>query len=298
MKEKKEKIRGIIGTITFHVILLILLIFLGFSTPLPLPGEEGVEVSLGYDDGGYNVSSEDLPQNSSPPEKEKETEENPVNETSPENLEKSAEEVIEEDYITDNNEDTPSIEDLKEKNEPEEEEKNNEEQQNEEEINKQQDKPEESPPEETEKKQNKPRSTKHIYKGPKQTDDGSDKPEGDTDQPGSGGIPNGSKDVDNKIGEGGMGNGISYNLGGRGAKNIPIPPNDSELIGYIVVSIKVNREGKVITAKAGVKGTTIFDLELQKLVERYAKQAEFKTATKTTPEFQVGTITYKFVLGK
>lgn len=298
MKEKKEKIRGIIGTITFHVILLLLLIFLGFSTPLPLPGEEGVEVSLGYDDGGYPKSTEDLPQKISPPEEEKETEEDVVNESNPENTEKSTEEVIEEDYITDDSQDTPSIEDLKEKNEPEQEETTSEEKQNKEEINNQENKPEDSPPEETKEKQEKPRSTKHIYKGPEQTDDGSDKPEGDTDQPGSGGIPNGSKDADNKIGEGGVGNGISYNLGGRGAKNIPVPPNDSEQIGYIVVSIKVNREGRIIAAKAGVKGTTIFDLELQKLVERYAKQAEFKTASENSPEFQVGTITYKFVLGK
>ena len=34
--------RGIIGTIIYHVIVFLLLIFLGFFTPLPLPGEEGI----------------------------------------------------------------------------------------------------------------------------------------------------------------------------------------------------------------------------------------------------------------
>jgi len=47
MDEKKAKRKGIIGTVLFHVLLLVALLFLALRTPLPLPGEEGVEVSLG-----------------------------------------------------------------------------------------------------------------------------------------------------------------------------------------------------------------------------------------------------------
>ena len=38
---------GIIGTIVFHIVVLLMLIFMGFFTPLPLPGEEGILVNFG-----------------------------------------------------------------------------------------------------------------------------------------------------------------------------------------------------------------------------------------------------------
>lgn len=48
---KKHK-KGIIGTALFHIIVLLLLIFLGFFTPLPLPGEEGILVNFGTSEQG------------------------------------------------------------------------------------------------------------------------------------------------------------------------------------------------------------------------------------------------------
>ena len=47
-----DKHKGMIVTVLFHGGILLLLLFLGFTTPLPLPGEEGVEVSLGNSDEG------------------------------------------------------------------------------------------------------------------------------------------------------------------------------------------------------------------------------------------------------
>lgn len=44
--------KALAGTLFFHGVLLLLLLYFGFSTPLPLPGEEGVEVNLGYSDMG------------------------------------------------------------------------------------------------------------------------------------------------------------------------------------------------------------------------------------------------------
>lgn len=49
---KKHK-RGLIGTIVFHTIILLILIFLGFFTPLPLPGEEGILVNFGDSNTGF-----------------------------------------------------------------------------------------------------------------------------------------------------------------------------------------------------------------------------------------------------
>jgi flagellar biosynthesis GTPase FlhF len=48
---KKHK-KGIIGTIIFHVIVLLLLTLFGFFTPLPLPGEEGILVNFGDSEQG------------------------------------------------------------------------------------------------------------------------------------------------------------------------------------------------------------------------------------------------------
>ena len=53
MEYIREHKNGIIGTIIFHVIVLLLLIFLGFFTPLPLPGEEGILVNFGTSDNGF-----------------------------------------------------------------------------------------------------------------------------------------------------------------------------------------------------------------------------------------------------
>lgn len=52
MEQNKEHKKGLIGTITFHVILLFILVFLGFFTPLPLPGEEGILVNFGNSENG------------------------------------------------------------------------------------------------------------------------------------------------------------------------------------------------------------------------------------------------------
>ncbi|AHW62318.1 hypothetical protein FH5T_19550 [Draconibacterium orientale] len=51
-EEYSEKKKGLIGTIVFHTIVLILLLVLGFFTPLPLPGEEGILVNFGNSENG------------------------------------------------------------------------------------------------------------------------------------------------------------------------------------------------------------------------------------------------------
>jgi len=47
--------RALAGTLIFHGLILLALLYFGFSTPLPLPGEEGVEVNLGYSDEGSGL---------------------------------------------------------------------------------------------------------------------------------------------------------------------------------------------------------------------------------------------------
>ncbi len=79
--------RGIIGTVIFHTIVLLLLIFLGFFTPLPLPGEEGILVNFGNSDNGMG-EREPAPQRSKPEpvqpvQQETQQEETPPPQTTP-----------------------------------------------------------------------------------------------------------------------------------------------------------------------------------------------------------------------
>ena len=58
-KEKKDKGIAAAGTIVVHALALLVLFLMAFRTPLPLPGEEGVEVDLGMMNQGMgNIQPE------------------------------------------------------------------------------------------------------------------------------------------------------------------------------------------------------------------------------------------------
>ena len=93
-------------------------------------------------------------------------------------------------------------------------------------------------------------------------------------------------------GEGG-GSGISFSLEGRGSTSLPKPTATSTENGTIVVTIMVDQEGNVVSAKAILRGTTLRDTNLWRRCEQAAKKSKF-TAKPDAPELQKGTITYKF----
>ena len=76
--EKKDKGIAIAGTIVVHALAVLVLFLMAFRTPLPLPGEEGVEVDLGMMNQGMgNIQPEKpaIPQAAQPqqqPNKSKE----------------------------------------------------------------------------------------------------------------------------------------------------------------------------------------------------------------------------------
>jgi hypothetical protein len=95
---------------------------------------------------------------------------------------------------------------------------------------------------------------------------------------------------------GGKGDGISPNLKGR-VFHYPQPIYESSEQGNIVVSIRVNKQGKVISASAGAKGTDISEIKLRKQAEDAALKTVF-IADENAREIEIGTITYKFKKGK
>ena len=73
------------------------------------------------------------------------------------------------------------------------------------------------------------------------------------------------------------------------------PNYDSQQQGKVVVTIRVNRKGKVISASPGAKGSTTTNSYLY----RKAKEAALKTtfeAKVSAPEIQIGTMIYNFKL--
>lgn len=60
-KEKKDKGIAIAGTIVIHALAVLVLFLMAFKTPLPLPGEEGVEVDLGMMDQGMGNLQPETP---------------------------------------------------------------------------------------------------------------------------------------------------------------------------------------------------------------------------------------------
>ncbi|MBI9033556.1 MAG: hypothetical protein JEZ03_03690 [Bacteroidales bacterium] len=282
----KDQRRGLIGTIGIHALVVLMLFFLAFVTPLPLPGEEGVEVNLGYSDQGMGKIQ---PKPSNPPAQAKPKD---VAKPKPKVVEQTSSDKAEE-IKTQNTEEAPAIEEKKEKKK--------EEQPKKEEKKQEEVKPQPQPKQVEELVEEKVEEVKEpdpvtdpraMYPGKsKDTPAGN---QGITGQPGDQGKPDGDPVTDTYEGLGGEGNGISFSLKGRKAKHLPKPTYDSEEQGRVVVTIYVNKYGEVTRAVAGARGTTVSDQKLHKMAREAALRAKF-SSNPEAPEIQKGMITYTFV---
>lgn len=267
---KKDEIKGLTGTILFHAILVLALLFLALRTPLPLPSEGGVEVNLGNSDDGMGLIQPAELQAS--------------NQTSPPTPEASDADKL----LTDDTEETPAIE-QKKVTKPAAEKP----------VPKPVIKPEPAP---VPQPKVDPRA---MFPGKSATGDktGQGGNEGITGKPGDQGKVTGDPNATGYDGPGGSGNGkssgigdgISFDLGGRTSRQIPSPSNKFSDEGRVVVTIFVNRSGNVTRVIAPAKGTTTSSTHLRQLAEQAAKLAKF-SPKEDAPEEQKGTITYIFKL--
>lgn len=254
-KEQKSRIAALAGTIVFHGLMLLTLLLLALRTPLPLPGEEGVEINLGYSDDGMGDIQPETPA------------------LSPSAATPPSQSKADDKIVTEKTEEAPALDKTKNK------------------TTKASTTPTTKPT--TEKPKEPVVNQKALYPG-KSTKTAAGGNQGITGKPGDQGKENGTAGSPNYEGNGGQGNGISYELGGRGARSLPKPIYNSPEQGKIVVSIKVNREGKVTYASAGAKGTTITEINLRQQAESAARKTIFAPDA-DAPEEQRGTITYVFV---
>lgn len=93
----------------------------------------------------------------------------------------------------------------------------------------------------------------------------------------------------------GPSSGIGFDLGGRGEVSFKKPDNPTQEDGKVVVEIVVDREGNVVKAKAGARGSTTTNPILEKKAEEAALKAKF-TKNMEAPAEQKGTMTFVFIL--
>ena len=256
-------------TVILHLIILLLLFYVGLSYLDP-PLEQGIAVNFGTTDTGKGRIQTTEAIKSAP----KETTPPPVTQPKTE---------IKEDVVTQDSEEAPVIkkEEVKpiQKEEPVK-------------IEPKKEKPVEPDPTPDKKTTD---ALSSLINGPKS--DGTAKGgEGNDDTAGDKGNPNGDPNAKSYYGTGkGLDGDGNYLLGGRKALNKEKFVQDCNEAGVVVVSIEVDRNGKVTSATAGVRGTTNNSKCLLDPAKRAALATRFNSDEKA-PAKQIGKIIYKFSL--
>ncbi|MCB0465081.1 MAG: energy transducer TonB [Aequorivita sp.] len=268
--DTEHKRKSMTITVIVHVIILILLFYVGMKYLDP-PLEQGIAINFGTTvTGSGKIQPTEKIQ--SAPQK-----------TTPEPVSQPKAEIKEE-VVTQDNEDAPVIKKEKPKMEQKE------------------TSPKEQPKKEVKKPDPKPdKSTtdalSSILNGPKS--DGTAKGgEGNDNKPGDKGSPDGDPNASSYYGTGkGLDGDGNYLLGGRKALNKEKFVQDCNEAGTVVVSIEVDRSGKVISATPGVRGTTNNSKCLTEPARRAALATKFNADDKA-PAKQIGKIIYKFSLSQ
>ncbi len=296
MKLNKDNWKALTGTILFHGLLLLALMFLALRTPLPLPAEQGVEIKLGTTNTGVGskamqsrkkiIKSKKLPKPIPKPK--------PL---TPKPQPKPKPAVLKQKNLTQNVEKAPA---LPKKKNP---------------AKKKPAKPiVKNPSKKPIKKQKtiikKVDSTRIARKTVpqkkpepvvnkralfKMTPGSQNQGQGIKAGTGNQGKPLGFKESNAYKGRGGKGRGISFSLGNRGAKFLDKPTAKFTEQGTVVVRIEVNPQGKVVHARVFAKGTTVIGENLRRIAVQSAKNSLF-SADPSAPAVQIGTITYHFIL--
>jgi len=282
-----EKGKGIAGSVIFHSILFLLMAFLAFTFPQPPETEEGILVNFGTDETGLGLiepSSPAVPEESAP-----------APSTQPQN------QVEDEPLLTQNDEEAPEVKKVdpeaeKRKLEKIEADRKLRELAEAERIKRELEEAERKRIEAEKQRLAEIMSRTKDALANSRNAGTSSTSEGVAGGSGNQGVPTGS--VDSKVrGDGsGLGDkGISYDLAGRGFQKLPSPKYDYQGEGRVVVEVSVDRQGKVVQATPGTKGSTTLDEYLLKVAKEAALEAQFES-NPDAPVIQKGTITYNFIL--
>ena len=266
----KEHKAGILGAIIFHFIIGAIFFVFGYSTPLPLPGEEGILINFGDSDDGFGMEEpmySDAVQNQAQEESQ---------ETTPESNTETTEGLTTQDF-----EDAPAVEE-KGQDAPKEEKKPD-------------PKPEPEKEEKVEKKEERKVNKNALFQGRDRNNNNSSS-EGETTGNNNQGSTTGSVDSNNHTGGNSTGtSGTSFSLSGRNPESLPKPAYNLQIEGIVVVEITVDKYGTITNAVPGVKGSTTLDATLLELAKKAALKSKFDRNINAAA-YQKGTITYVFKL--
>ena len=265
---------GILGTILYLVVLLLMMLLLGFSTPLPLPAEKGILINFGTSENGSgNLQPEKKSEieKSVKPQKQSST-------NTPEQGKKT--------YMTQDFEEAPSIPKTFEK-------KNHIKPSVKETPKTNTTSSSKQPAKETKKEAETPKINPNaLYKGNKNNTSSS---EGETGKTGDqGDIKGDINSTSHSLGFG-SGGGVSFSLEGRSYVSLPTPVYEHQNQGKVVVEITVDKAGNVVNAVPGIRGSTTLDTYLLESARKAAMRSTFNSILEG-PAFQKGTITYVFKL--
>lgn len=262
MWNDKDRRKGLIGSLVFHGILLLLFLFVGLKYLEPKP-EEGIVINFGNSETGMGNEADGAQTTVSEPTP-KETSSEPVETPNEVQTPVQTQDVVE----------APPIE-TKKSNKPKTEEK-----------------PQEPEPE-------KPKPSSELEKMLQSVKSSKAGGEGEKEGPGDQGDPSGDPNSQNRSGGGGgAGGGGNYLLGGRQALNKPKPEYPCPDEGRVVVKIYVDQNGKVTNAIAGerIPGGAATTTASGCLFDK-AKAAALRTTWQPdaeAPNPQIGYIIYNF----
>lgn len=269
--------------ITALLMLILVLLFFVMGPPyLDPPTEYGVAVNFGTTDYGSGNVQPKEPIKAEPKEINKPTEETPAES-------KSEEAVVDkvEDVATHESEESIKIKKQKEaearvKAEAER-------------IEREQREAEEKKRKEQEEKKKK---LDELMGGIGKSDGEVSGGEGNDNQAGDKGQPDGDPYANSYYGGPGSGSGgVGYGLKGRGAPTKKVYKQDCNESGMVVVRIEVDRSGKVIKAEPGVRGTTNNSACLLEPAKKIALSHKWRSDSKA-PTRQVGFVSVNFKLGQ
>lgn len=279
----KNRLVALGGTLLFHALLFLIFILIVFKTPIPpFPetGGNGIEVNFGTsEDGMGEVQPEQFTDASTNASTAEEVADPPIEISTP--VRPSAKPVL-----TQETEEAPTVT----KTEPAENATNT----------------AASEPVAEPRKVNQ----RAVYKGKSANGGSTAQGEGETNKAGDQGVKEGNRDSkyhgpgggtgttpgNGTDGPGGDGKGgPRYSLTNRKANSLPVPRAAFQEEGKVVVEITVDKNGNVIKAKPGIKGSTTSNPNLLDIARRAAMSAKFNADQDATAE-QKGTITYNFIL--
>ena len=265
--QNKYKRSGLIGTLLFHGILLLLLIIFGLYSKFPPPEDEGILISFGNTPTGMG---EIQPSESSP--------------TS--SAAAAVPEVKETPVLTQEHEESialPKKEEVKPKPKPVVKPKVTPKEPLKTTTTKPVETPKETPKEEPKVNPN------AMYPG-KQNTSSTSSSQGNTGQPGDQGDPKGSN---TQAGTGLGSAGVSYDLSGRSWRVKPSLTDNSQDFGRVVIEIIVDKYGNVTSATGPARGSTTTSLHLLNKAKDAAMRAKFNQDLNDLEE-RKGTITFVF----